>query len=58
MGILKFWWKHKEISTFATKNEKKEGRHVQQKNGHVQEKYVFFHNVYDNEIATLTTQKL
>ena len=23
MGILKFWWKHKEISTFSIQNEKK-----------------------------------
>ena len=38
--------------------KKKEGRHVQQQNGNVQEKYVVLHNMYDNEIATLTTQKL
>ena len=30
--FLKSWWKHKEICTFSTNMEKKEGSHVQHKN--------------------------
>ncbi len=37
---------------------KNTGCHVQEKNGHVQEKYAFFHNVYDNEVLAFITQKL